>query len=412
MKKIALAADDYTGAADAGVYLLATGQAVTLVLPGADSAHTAASLSHAIAINSETRFLPPAEAAKVVHDIASSCRQAGFDFFFKKIDSTLRGNPGAETAAVLNALDLSGAVACPAFPALGRTCIDGIMLVHGIPLIETEIARDRFTPLSSSRPAEILTAQTGLPSGHLPLGLIRSGSTAARAEIDRLLASGIKLIVADSVTDADLDALAAIIVSDPRLLPVGSGGLSRACSEALAGKPADAPPPYRMRGRVLAVMGSLTSNTDDQIEHALSQGSFSLVVLDFDRGRADCNAEVKRAAGEAKRSLGKHLILITRPKNRDGDASFGLAAGRMLGQAAECISRECGCRILFSTGGATSAALCAEFGLKRIVLERELFPGTVAGHYLDQKGEKFWFVSKAGGFGGKETLSRLLRFVE
>ncbi len=412
MKKIVLVADDYTGAADAGVYLLATGQPVTLMLPGAEPARSLGGVSGALAFNSETRFLPPDEAGRAVGSILSHCRQAGFEFFFKKVDSTLRGNPGAETAAALDATGLAAAVVCSAFPAMGRTCAGGTMLVHGVPLIETEIARDRFTPLSSSRPAEILAAQTDLPSGHLPLALVRGGPAAAKAEIARLTRAGARLIVADAATDADLDALAELVVADPSLLPVGSGGLSRAYSEALTGKPSGAPPRYRMKGPMLAVMGSLTSNADAQTEHALARGSFGLVTLNVDKCRIDCDAEVKRVADEARLLAGKHIILVARPKGSGTGTSLGLEVGRMVGRAVGRILGECGCLSMFSTGGATSAALCAELGLDRIVLEREVFPGTVAGYYLNGEGGKRWFVSKAGGFGGKEVLTDLLRFIE
>ncbi len=412
MKKIVLVADDYTGAADAGVYLLATGQAVTLILPGAEPARSLGGVSGAIAFNSETRFLPPDRAESAVRAIFAHCRQAGFEFFFKKVDSTLRGNPGAETAAALDATGLGAALVCATFPAMGRTCLDGAMFVHGKPLIETEIARDRFTPLSSSRPDEILAAQTGLRAGHLPLALVRGGADAARREIARLLAAGARLIVADAATDADLDALAELLVAEPSLLPVGSGGLSRAYSEALAGKPSGGLPPYRMKGPLLAVMGSLTSNADAQTEHALAEGSFGLVTLDIDRCRADREAEIGRVAAAAKKLCGRHIILNARPKGSGTGTSLGLEVGRMVGLAVGRILAECGCLAMFSTGGATSAALCAELGLDRIVLEREVFPGTVAGYYHNQDGEKRWFVSKAGGFGGKEVLTDLLRFIE
>ena len=68
---------------------------------------------------------------------------------FKKIDSTLRGQPAAEIAAALAHLKSRSGPAfgifAPAFPATGRTTIDGRILVNGRPLEEAEVWRRDHT---------------------------------------------------------------------------------------------------------------------------------------------------------------------------------------------------------------------------------------------------------------------------
>lgn len=411
MRKTILIADDYTGTADAGVHLLAAGEGVTLFLPSSSGESVFKEPPAFAAVDSETRFLSPKKAAEIVRTLFAQARAAGFERFFKKIDSTLRGNPGAETAAALEGSGCAAAIVCPTFPAMGRTCVDGVAAIHGRPLLETEIGRDPFTPLASSRVADILAAQTSLPAGSLPLPRLREGPAAARECVRSMTVSGARLVVADAATDADLDILAAVIVADSSLLPVGSGGLSRAVAAAWAGSVAAGPlPEYRMEGRILAIMGSLASHAEAQTEYALSQGGFALLTLDLDAAGRDAEEAIDSLLREARRQEGKDLILRARPVRPALDVVAGGNAGALLGGAAARLVAEVGCRVLFSAGGATSAALCAALGLDRLALEREILPGTVAGRFRSRCGEG-WFVSKAGGFGGNDALAALRRFV-
>ena len=100
-----------------------------------------------VVINTSTRHVTPAEAAHYVADWVT------FDGpLFKKTDSTLRGNIAPE----LTALAARGRVIyIPAYPALGRTVVDGRLLVDGVPVNETAFARDPHQPVRSSKIADL-----------------------------------------------------------------------------------------------------------------------------------------------------------------------------------------------------------------------------------------------------------------
>ncbi|MGK2889805.1 MAG: four-carbon acid sugar kinase family protein [Candidatus Malihini olakiniferum] len=70
------------------------------------------------------------------------CEAGGNGWVFKKIDSTLRGNLGAEIVAVLTDSDAEMALIAPAVQALGRITRDGKVWVNGKLLTETEFASD------------------------------------------------------------------------------------------------------------------------------------------------------------------------------------------------------------------------------------------------------------------------------
>jgi uncharacterized protein YgbK (DUF1537 family) len=123
-----LVADDLTGACDAAVQFAARGIATSVLVSGApDDARV-------LAISSESRDLPAGAIARAVESAIAVCPPA--ERVFKKIDSTLRGNPGAEIDAACAALGCDAAVICPAFPALHRVVERGRLRVTHSPDFE------------------------------------------------------------------------------------------------------------------------------------------------------------------------------------------------------------------------------------------------------------------------------------
>jgi uncharacterized protein YgbK (DUF1537 family) len=76
MTPYAIIADDFTGAGDSGIHFAAAGKKTALLLDNASLAETLAN-HDAVAVSTETRFLPPHEAGMGVRAIVRSCRQPG-----------------------------------------------------------------------------------------------------------------------------------------------------------------------------------------------------------------------------------------------------------------------------------------------------------------------------------------------
>jgi D-threonate/D-erythronate kinase len=140
MKLLALA-DDVTGALEVGALL---GAPVFLDVEARDNALPACPC----VIDTESRHLSPAEAAeKILH----CTRGWKPDLIYKKTDSTLRGNIGAELAALAGAYPERQVIFLPAYPAMGRTVLNGELLVHGVPLHLSDFAADPLNPVRESR---------------------------------------------------------------------------------------------------------------------------------------------------------------------------------------------------------------------------------------------------------------------
>lgn len=130
-------ADDATGALECGSLLAGLGADVSVILDGGPTAG-----HECIVADTESRHLRPGEARGRV---TAWAQRAGGAWVYKKTDSTLRGNIAAE----LSAFKGREVVYVGAYPALGRTVRGGRLFVHGVPVEETEFARDARHPVKS-----------------------------------------------------------------------------------------------------------------------------------------------------------------------------------------------------------------------------------------------------------------------
>ncbi|HMO57277.1 MAG TPA: four-carbon acid sugar kinase family protein [Roseiflexaceae bacterium] len=205
-------ADDLTGAGDSAARCRTAGlPAVVSLHPPPYDRQLAAG---AVAFSSDSRHLPPALAAERVGAVVRPYA-AMRAHWYKKIDSTLRGNLGSEIDALLDTLGRSRMLICPAFPAQQRTLHNGILLVG------TTAFPERHLPT-------MLAHQSRRRVAHLPLQLVRSDNFAAA-----LMAPDAELLVADALSDADLAGMVAAAAGQPALLLCGSAGLVSALAEQL-----------------------------------------------------------------------------------------------------------------------------------------------------------------------------------
>jgi hypothetical protein len=148
---LTIVADDLTGACDTGS-LFAGHAPVSLALWPAAPPRAAVRV-----VDTESRAIP-AEVAMA--RVARVPALAPATRYFKKIDSTLRGHVGLEIDALMRAVGVRSALVCPAFPAQGRVVIERLLLIDGVPLTDTPLARDpEFPPVASSSVVDVLRSR-------------------------------------------------------------------------------------------------------------------------------------------------------------------------------------------------------------------------------------------------------------
>ncbi|WP_345945323.1 four-carbon acid sugar kinase family protein [Streptomyces albus subsp. chlorinus] len=208
-------ADDLSGAAEAAALLRLP---ALLALDPAQA--PPARDGEAVVVDLDSRHLPAAAAAGAVRTALAA--RPGATTWYKKSDSLLRGNVGAE--AVAFAEGARAVVTAVALPVAGRVVRGGVVHVNGVPLHGSGAwrAEERTAPRSvAGALAPMLTAG-------VPLDVVRQGPRALADRLTAVAARG-RHPVCDAETDADLDAVAeAALRLGPGYRLLGSGGLAAA----------------------------------------------------------------------------------------------------------------------------------------------------------------------------------------
>ena len=142
MFTLLILADDFTGALDTGVQISKTGaKTVVLTDPHADLERFADG-TDVLVIDAETRHISPQQAKECVASIVRRAFALNVPCIYKKTDSALRGNIGAELAALLKASGARNLPFLPAFPQIGRTTEKGVHYIKGVPVNESPFGID------------------------------------------------------------------------------------------------------------------------------------------------------------------------------------------------------------------------------------------------------------------------------
>lgn len=373
MMRIAIVADDLTGALDAAAPFADAGLAASVLLrPGRGGDEPV------LSIDTDTREAAPATAARAVEQAFAALDLQGV-LPFKKIDSTLRGNIAVELEAAMRATGRRIAIVAPAAPKQGRSLRDGWLYVEGQRMERQSLV-------------ELLHQQ--LPG--VPVRGIAAG------EPIELAATQPCVLVADADDEARLDAIAAFGLAHPKdVLLAGSSGLSSAVMRLLAPVTGITVPVRRLETRrMYFLVGSHHARSAEQVQALLAAGGMPAYVLspavpmDIPGERAPTLALVHvEGLGGAPR-LDPPWIA-----QRLGDAAVGLLHATGNERVA-----------LFITGGATARSILERLGVDRITIVGSRFPGVVHGR-ITVGGRTVDVITKSGGFGGRDLLVRIAREV-
>lgn len=409
-------ADDFTGANDAGSGLARAGARVNVLfdsLPSGGDEH-----ADAWVVITDSRALPAREAAeRVRHALMRWLPVVRDGWLFKKMDSTLRGNLGAETEAALLTSGASLALVVPAVPALGRVVRDGECFIHGLQLTMTEFASDPKTPVTTANVARRLLEQSALPCSGLTLAEVRGPQLLALMQQHACGAPS--LLVVDAETDDDLQriALAASRLTQRPLL-VGAAGLSNALTGLLT---------ERRPAPVLAVVGSMSDIARQQIDRIQQQYPVTLVDIDitelFSTPRwASFSAWCQRVTGAVR--AGQHCVVRTCQHNGQREAIAALCEEHQLSRAqlgeeiCQLLARltaqvlpEARPGGLYLSGGDVAIAVARGLGASGFQIQGQI-AGCVPWGRLLNVTEPLLVMTKAGGFGDANTLADVIRFIE
>jgi len=396
-----IVADDLSGAADCAIGFAAHGARAVVTLDATASADIAQ--ADVVAADVDSRRLTPQDAA--ARNLAAwRCGQGKSRRLYKKIDSTLRGNWAAETAALQPVAGL--AIVAPAFPATGRTTRDGRMYVKDQPLEDSDIWR--LEGLTGRADMVALLAAEGLRTALVTLDSIRGGALAVLARLRALHAEGIDAVVFDAESEQDLATLAeASTQLDAQAFWVGSGGLARALSAVAPVMQSAAEPAVTYRnGPVLTLVGSMSGISGKQAAHLCGRARMeSLVVPPQTLRDGATHSAWTRAQQSIASTLGAgHDLLVSIGRDDAFDPAEGPRLSTALAQLVLPSFEHVGG--LIATGGETARAMLGAAGIGALRLRHEVEPGVPLSETIAETiGAPVRRVTtKAGAFGTEAAL--------
>ena len=158
---VIIIADDLTGANDTAIQYCKRGySAIVGILYTSEIDIHCFDGHQVIAFNTDTRSLEQEEAYGIVFQATEACLAVRKEDIYKKVDSLLRGNPGRELDAVMDASFTHLAFVAPAYPQNGRIVEDGVLDVQGTTIDAVEIFRKQMHHTVERIDLETVTAES------------------------------------------------------------------------------------------------------------------------------------------------------------------------------------------------------------------------------------------------------------
>lgn len=407
--KLGCIADDLTGATDLALMLAREGLRTvqTIGVPRADLDLSGAD---AVVVALKSRTVPAQEAIAQSLAVAESLRKGGAQHLFFKycstFDSTDEGNIGPVTDALLAFTDSDFTLACPAFPANGRTVYKGHLFVNGVPLHESSMRDHPLTPMRDSNLVRVLQRQTKLSVGLVSYEDVEAGPDAIRLAFEREKAAGHRIVIVDALSNPHLRAIG-LAAADLPLMTGGSGvamGLPAAYrrSEGLTALTSptgfDAP-----AGRSIILAGSCSSATREQVKTALDAGLPSLRLDALDLASGAMTAQAALDWLQAQPPDRPILIYSTAApeevqavQSRLGRMNAGEIVESTLAEIAKALPA-LGFTRLIVAGGETSGAVVNALDVDALAIGPEIDPGVPWTRSL--AGNDLALALKSGNFG-------------
>ncbi|WP_153101986.1 3-oxo-tetronate kinase [Paraburkholderia hayleyella] len=443
-------ADDFTGATDLANMLVRGGMRTvqTIGVP----ATAEAVVADALVVALKSRTLPASEAvAQALEALAwlraQGCRQIFFKYC-STFDSTDAGNIGPVTDALLDALareplagtatatnaaaigtaaatasatgcaDVSFTIACPAFPENGRTLYRGHLFVGDALLNESGMENHPLTPMTDANLVRVLQRQTPSKVGLVRYDQVARGAAAVRERFAVLRAEGVRMALADALSDADLCTLGEACAGMP--LVTGGSGVALGLPEnfrragVLAAR-IDAAGLPSVEGLSAVLAGSASKATNAQVaEWRASRPAFRLDPLAAARGEPVVEQALAFAREHLEAAQPQPVLVyatatpdeVKAVQRELGASEAGHLVETLLAAIARGL-RELGVRKFVVAGGETSGAVVQALEIHTLRIGAQIDPGVPATATLDA--QPLALALKSGNFGTPDFFAKALR---
>ena len=414
-------ADDLTGATDVALMLSREGMRVIQTV-GVPTSTTQFPDADAVVVAMKSRTNPPDEAVEWSLTACDALLNSGAQQILFKycstFDSTNKGNIGPVIDALMRRLGSPYTIACPAFPANGRSVFQGHLFVGTSLLSDSPMKDHPLTPMKDSNLVRVLQPQTKLPVGLVSFATVESGSEAVQKAFESLAENGPAIGVADAVTNDHLRVLGNAFAGQ-KLLTGGSGiAIGLPDNFRKAGLLLDKSENTNFVapiGHSAVLAGSCSAATRGQIADAKAKGidTFEIDPVALAEGRLSASTILEWAASR----LGRKPILVYSTAEPDivrsiqeryGRDEAGTMVEHLIGEVAIGLA-ELGVTRLVVAGGETSGAVVSALGVSMLEIGPEIDPGVPWTSAAD--GNPMALALKSGNFGELDFFTKSLEML-
>jgi len=399
--RLAIIADDFTGALDTGIQFAKKGIRIAVLSVNVERIESIESSIEVIVFDTESRHMESEFAYRAVYEAVKACLAAGCTHIYKKTDSGLRGNIGAELQAAMDATGFRSLHFIPALPKIGRTTVDGVHLIQGIPVAQSLFANDPINPVRHSLVSEIIaeTSSAEVFMGHREIGIS----------------------VYDAKSDEDLERIGNSLSAEELRLTAGNAGFAEYLSPliGLESRRNDC----TLEGRDLVIVsGSINRISLDQLDRAQREGYPRIVLQGENKVREDFFSS---GAGDdivlkALRSCHERRVSIIDggdPKLDTLSYEYANSRGIDVAQLWVPIARNFGSLIkriielddsvnILCIGGDSLIEALHALSIDSIVPVDEVLQGVVLNR-IEYRGKAISLMTKSGGFGPEDLVPQL-----
>lgn len=422
MVKCAVIADDLTGANATGVMLKKQGYSTSTIMNLLKSELTELGDCECIAFTTDSRGVDKLTAYNRVYNLTKMLEQLNLTILCKRIDSTLRGNLGAETDAALDAMGQDYiAIVVPCAPASGRITVGGYMQVNGTILNKTEAALDPKTPIQNALVEDLFLAQTKYRVASLYMKDLTCGKKHLINKIREYAQSGTKIIIFDAITQEDIDLISeAVIESGIHFIAVDPGAFVATLTQKLI-----VPTEASKMQKILVVVGSVNPVAKLQMENFwLAQPVYNVFVetKNFLESEEARKKEIERVAEEIlSHGDSGRIFSVTvdgiYPENRLNFSEYAQKLNISVDEVSELINQsvaEITYRILnadntfsgiYASGGDVTAAICKKCHAIGLNLIDEVIPLAACGSFMKGDFPDKIIVTKGGMTGAPDAIN-------
>ncbi|MDH6457398.1 uncharacterized protein YgbK (DUF1537 family) [Fusobacterium sp. PH5-7] len=418
MIKLVIIADDLTGALDTGVQFSKKNMSTIVTTDLNFNFEDICKEADVVVVDTESRHIPAAEAKERVKSVLSKFNKEEIRFFYKKTDSTLRGNLGSEVEGFMEGLNINEVSFIPAFPSVKRTVKDGVLYVNNVKLAETQFAMDILNPVTDSFIPDIIKKQSDI---NVKLKDINE-------EFFPLNDKEKHIYIFDSENMEDMENIGKVLYNKNKLnYTIGNAGFAEILTHYIKSD-TKKEEIILEDDRILFVCGSVNITSLKQCKYAEKIGYCSdnlkfgniisedyknsdnyITDKEYFKEKINNNKKFLLRTSDSEDVIKKAIEYTEKNSISMEDLTSNIA--NSTGQLVSDLIREHEIRNLIIFGGDTLMGILKNIGCQYIIPVSEIFPGVVFTRAVG-KDTAINVITKAGGFGEESIIERINEFLE